>query len=74
MAAPDHVMLKDKLGKEFTVHVTGATKVIRDKKPAAVGDIKSGMRVVVTAVTEKMNNAERLRAKTIELAPSSASK
>jgi hypothetical protein len=74
MAAADHVMVKDKAGKEFTVHITDATKVIRDKKPAAVADIKAQMRVVVTAVTEKKDNVERLRAKQIELAPTAATK
>ena len=59
MAASDHVMLKDKAGKDVTVHITDATKVLRDKKPAAVADIKTGMRVMVTAVTEKKDNVER---------------
>ena len=67
MAAADHVMLKDKTGKEVTVHITNATKVTRDKKPATTDDIKAGVRVVVTAVTEKVNNAQRFRAKLIEL-------
>jgi hypothetical protein len=74
MAAADHVMLKDKAGKEFTVHITGATKVMRDKKPAALDDIKAGTRVVVTAVTERVNGAERLRAKLIELGKSPTTK
>ncbi|MEO5822349.1 MAG: peptidylprolyl isomerase [Vicinamibacteraceae bacterium] len=74
MAAADHVMVKDKAGKEFTVHITGETKVLKGKKPAVVGDIRSGMRVVVTAVTEKMSNVERMRAKVIELAAMSAPK
>ena len=67
MAAADHVTLKDRAGKELTVHVTGATKVIRDKKPAPPGDSKAGTRGVVTAVTEKVNGTQRLRAKLIEL-------
>jgi hypothetical protein len=74
MAAADHLMVKDKAGKEFTVHITAQTKVIRDKKAAQVSDIKAEMRVVVTAVTEKVNKAERLRAKTIELATSASTK
>ncbi len=63
MAASDHVMLKDKDGKDVTVLITKTTKVLRDKKPMKIEDIKSGMRVVVTAVTEK----EKLVATTIEL-------
>ena len=67
MAAPDHVMLKDKAGKEVTVHITRDTKVLKDKKAATVEDVQNGMRVVITAVTEKVNKVERMRAKTIEL-------
>lgn len=74
MAAADHVMVKDKAGKEVTVHITEATKVIRDKKPAAVADIKTGMRVVVTAITEKKDNVEQMRAKQIELGAASTTK
>jgi hypothetical protein len=68
MAAPDHVMLKDRAGKDFTVHITEQTKVLRARRPAQAGDIKAGMRVVVTAVTEIVNDVERMRATTIELA------
>ena len=74
MAAGDHVMLKDKAGKDITVHITDATKVVKDKKPAAVADIKSGMRVVVIAVTEKKDDVERMRAKQIELGAMTAQK
>jgi hypothetical protein len=74
MAAPDHVMLKDRAGKDYTVHITEQTKVLRGKQLAQVGDIKAGMRAVVTAVTEKVNNVERMRAKTIELAAAAAAK
>lgn len=52
MAAPDHVMLKDREGKNVTVKVTKDTKV--NAKPAiAVEEIKAGTRVVITAVEEK---------------------
>jgi len=74
MAAADHVMLKDKAGKEHTVYITDATKVLREKKPVAVADIKSGMRVVVTAIAEKKDNVERMRAKQIDLGAMSAQK
>ena len=74
MAAADHVMLTDKAGKEHTVHITDATKVLREKKPVAVADIKSGMRVVVTAITERKDNVERMRAKQIDLGAMSALK
>jgi hypothetical protein len=70
MAAPDHVMLKDKDGKDVTVHITKDTKVLRAKKAMKVDDIKTGMRVVVTAVMQK----ERMMATTIELGPAPAAK
>ncbi len=63
MAASDHVMLEDKDGKGVTIYITSDTKVLKDKEPMTVEDIKTGMRVVVTAVTEK----EKMLAKTIEL-------
>jgi hypothetical protein len=65
--ASDHVVLKDKAGKDVTVHITAATKVLRDRKPVLAADIKTGMRVVVTAVTDKKDKVERMRAKQIEL-------
>jgi len=63
MAAVDHLMMKDREGKDHTIQITGATKILQDKKPVRVEDIKEGLRVVVTAVTEK----DKLVAKTIEL-------
>ena len=70
MAASDHVMLKDKDGKDVTVHITKDTKVLKDKKAMKVEDIKTGMRVVITAVTEK----EKMVATTIELGAAQATK
>ena len=74
MAAPDHVMLKDKDGKDVTVHINADTKVLQAKKPMKVDDIKSGMRIVVTAVTVQEKGADKLVAKTIELGTSATSK
>ena len=74
MAAPDHVMLKDRAGKDYTVHINEQTKILRAKKLVPAGDIKAGMRVVVTAVTEKVNNVERMRASTIELGAAAPAK
>jgi len=70
MAASDHVMLKDKDGKDVTVHITKDTKVLKDKKAMKLEDIKTGMRVVITAVTEK----EKMMATTIELGAAPATK
>ena len=69
MAAADHVMVKDKAGKDVTVHINAETKVVQAKKPLKVEDIKAGMRVVITAVTVKDQDVEKLVAKTIELGP-----
>lgn len=70
MAASDHVMLKDKDGKDVTVHITKDTKVVRDKKAMTVGDIQVGMRVVVTAAIENT----KVMATTIELGAAPATK
>ena len=45
-------MLKDKDGKDVTVHITKDTKVLKDKKAMKLEDIKTGMRVVIAAVSQ----------------------
>ena len=67
MAAADHVMLKDKDNKDVTVYLTRETKVLKDKKPMKVEDIKTGLRVVITATTVKENGVEKMVAKQVEL-------
>lgn len=67
MTAADHVMLKDKDNKDVTVYLTRETKVLKDKKPMKVEDIKTGLRVVITATTVKENGVEKMVAKQIEL-------
>ena len=67
MAAADHVMLKDTDNKNVTVYLTRETKVLKDKKPVKVEDIKTGLRVVITATTVKENNVEKMVAKQVEL-------
>ena len=52
MAAADHVMLKDKDGKDVTVKVTKDTKV-KSKPALKVEEIKAGTRVVITATQAK---------------------
>jgi hypothetical protein len=69
MAAPDHVMLKDPENKDVTVYLNRETKILRDKKPAKVEDIRTGLRVVITATTVKENSVEKMVAKLIELGP-----
>jgi hypothetical protein len=63
MAAADHVMLKDKDGKDVMVKVTKDTKV-KAKPAVKVQDIKVGSRIVVTAVEEKDKS---MTAKSIEV-------
>jgi hypothetical protein len=63
MAAADHVMLKDKDGKDVTVKVTKDTKV-KSKPVLKVEEIKAGTRVVVTATQAKDKS---FTAKTIEV-------
>jgi len=67
MVADDHVMLKDKDNKDVTVYLTRDTKVVKAKKAMKVEDIKTGMRVVITATTVKENGADKMVAKQIEL-------
>jgi hypothetical protein len=52
MAAADHVMLKDKDGKDVTIKVNKDTKV-KAQPAIKIADIKVGTRVVVTAVEAK---------------------
>ena len=51
-AAADHVVLKDRDGKDITVKVTKDTKV-KSKPALKVEHIKAGTRVVITATQEK---------------------
>ena len=68
MAAADHVMLKDKDGKDVTIKVTKDTKV-KAKPAVKVEEIKPGTRVVVMAVQGK---DKTMTAKTIEVGAASA--
>lgn len=52
MAAADHVMLKDRNGKDVTVKVTKDTKV-KSTPAMKVEEIKAGTRVVITAMQAK---------------------
>ena len=52
MAAADHVMLKDKEGRELAIKVTKDTKV-KAKPAIKVEEIKAGTRVVVTVVEQE---------------------
>ncbi len=65
MAAADHVMLKSPDGKDATVGINKDTKFLRAKKAMKASDVKVGMRIVVTAVTD--DNDDKSIAKVIEL-------
>ena len=71
MAAADHVMLKDKDGKDVMVKVTADTKV-KAKPALKVPENTPGTRLHVSAVAEK---AKSMTAQTIEVgAPPAAAK
>jgi hypothetical protein len=63
MAAADHVMLKDRDGKDVTVMVNKATKV-KSTPVMKVEEIKVGTRIVITATMAK---DKTMTAKTIEV-------
>ena len=72
MAAVDHVMVKSPDGKHATVTITKDTKFMQAKKVMKASDLKVGMRIVVTAVTD--DNDEKLIAQIIELGKPPAAK
>lgn len=67
MAAADHVMVTDRDGKDHTVYLKPATKIVRGKTAVGVGDLLPNLRVVVTARQEGAAGQERMVARTIEL-------
>lgn len=67
MAAADHVMVKDPDGKSFTVTITKNTKFMRAKKAMKAADLKVGIRIVITAVTDEAD--DKSVATVIELGP-----
>lgn len=67
MAAADHVMVKSPDGKEVTATINKATKFMRAKKAMKAADLKVGMRVVITAVTDDAD--DKSIATVIELGP-----
>ena len=65
LAAVDHVMVKSPDGKHATVTITKDTKFMQAKKVMKASDLKVGMRIVITAVTDE--DDEKLIAQIIEL-------
>lgn len=72
MAAADHVMVKSPDGKDVTATINKATKFMRAKKAMKAADMKVGMRVVITAVTD--DDDDKSIATVIELGPDVAPK
>jgi hypothetical protein len=70
MAAADHVMLKDRDGKDVMVKVTKDTKV-KARPALKVEDIKVGTRIVITAIEAKDKS---MIAKSIEVGAAPAAK
>ena len=74
MIAADHVMLDDTNKKNVTVYLKPDTKVVHGKMAMKVTDIKKDMRIVVTAVTEKVKGKDRMFATSIEMGVSKTAK
>lgn len=72
MTAADHVMLKTPDGKDTTIQITKNTKFMKAKKTMKAADMKTGMRVVVTAVTNEDDT--KLIAQVIEMGEAPATK
>jgi len=53
MVAADHLMLKDRAGKAYTITLVKTTKVTRDKKVIKAADLAVGTRIVATVVSDK---------------------
>jgi hypothetical protein len=52
MVAADHVMVKDRDGKEHTIILAKTTRVTRNKKVIKAAEIPVGARVVATLVSD----------------------
>lgn len=72
MTAADHVMLKTPDGKDTTIQITKNTRFMKAKKAMKAADMKTGMRVVVTAVTNEDDT--KLIAQVIEMGEAPATK
>lgn len=53
MVAADHIMVKDRAGKEHAIKVVKTTKVTRNKKALKTAELGVGTRVVATVVSDK---------------------
>lgn len=53
MVAADHIVVKDRDGKEHTIKLVKTTKVTRNKKAMKTADLAVGTRVVATVVSDR---------------------
>lgn len=74
MVGSDHVMFKDKDGKDVTVFLKSDTKITQGKTAMKVSDIKTAMRIVVGAMETEEKGKSRMTANSIELGVASAAK
>ena len=74
MVGPDHVMFKDKDGKDQLVYVKSDTKVLQGKTAMKMSDIKTNMRIVVGAMETEEKGKSRMVANSIELGAAPAAK
>ncbi len=65
-------MIKDRDGKDATAMINKDTKFIRAKKAMKAADLKVGMRIVITAVTDESD--DKSIAKVIALGPDPVTK
>ena len=65
-------MVKDKDGKDAMASINTDTKFMRAKKALKASDLKVGMRIVITAVTD--GDDDKSIAKVIEMGPDPATK
>jgi hypothetical protein len=69
MVGADHVMVKTKDHATAAIYVNRDTKISQDTKAMTLADIKTGMRVAITAVSAKEKDVEKTVAKSIQLGP-----
>ncbi len=53
----DSITVTDKDGKNIVIGLEKATKYVKDKKPATMGDLKVGTRVVIDAHQDEKTKA-----------------
>jgi hypothetical protein len=65
----DSITVTDKDGKTIVIGLEKTTKYVKDKKPAAMGDLKVGTRVVIDAHQDEKTKAYKAEEVQIGAAP-----